>query len=577
MAFIKGTNLGETLPGTELGDEILGQGGNDNISAKAGDDLVKGNAGNDTLSGEAGNDTLLGGKGKDTLDGGGGLDLLQGGNGGDNLIGSLGEDTLNGGNGFDTANYADLGEVITLQAVGVVDKGSAGQDQIENIEAIVGATGQNNVIDGTVSGGGTSAFDIDLSQQSLRVTNIPGLGSVNFTVENFTDVIGTSNTDTIKGDSNENLLGGSEGNDTLDGGDGNDKADYSNLGQAITLERAGVVNKGGLGEDQILNIETIVGATGEDNAIDGSTGTSGVTSFDVDLSQESFTVENIPGLGNQTFEIINFVNVTGTSNNDDIVGDGNNNLFGGSRGDDTYDGQGGNDTVDYSDLGQAITLERAGVINKGSAGEDTIENIETIIGAVGRDNAIDGSTGISAQTSFNVDLSQETFTVENIPGLGNVDFNIINFVDVIGTTQADNLVGNGEDNVLKGGSGVDNLVGGGGNDRIQGNTGQDTLVGVDPSSSNPGENEVDILNGGGDRDTIVLGDSNNIFYSFSGSDDFADIRNFQTGRDTIQLKGVLGDYFFNSGNTAIFSASNNDLIAEFTNGVFDPDTDFTFV
>ncbi len=576
MAFIKGSNFNETLLGTAFADEILGKGGNDEIRGQAGDDLIKGNAGNDTLSGDAGNDKLRGGKGKDTLDGGDGRDLLRGGNGDDNLIGSQGEDTFNGGDGVDTANYADFGEVITLQAVGVVDKGSAGEDQLKKIEVIVGATGKDNVIDGTVSGGGTSAFNVDLSAQSLTVTNIPVSGDVNFTVENFVNVIGTSNTDTITGDSNDNLLGGSEGNDTLDGGGGNDTADYSNLGQAITLERAGVINKGSAGEDQIENIETIVGATGEDNAIDGSTGISGVTSFNVDLSQQTFTVENIPGLGDQTFEIINFVNVTGTSNNDDIVGNDEDNLFGGSRGDDTFDGQEGNDTVDYSDLGQAITLERGGVVNKGSAGEDQIENIETVIGATGRDNAIDGSTGISGQTSFNVDLSQETFTVENLPGLGDLDFEIVNFVDVTGTSQADNIVGNDEDNKLKGGRGADNLVGGSGNDRIIGNAGRDTLIGVDPSSAKPGEGEVDILNGGGGRDTIVLGDTDNIFYSFSGNDDFAEIWNFQSGRDTIQLQGELGDYFFNPDHTAIFSVSNNDLIASFTNGAFDPHLDLVF-
>ena len=196
MATIIGTNTGETLRGSAFGDDISGRGGNDNIRGRAGDDLVKGNGGNDTLAGNGGSDTLRGGNGNDQLDGGGGQDLLRGGYGNDDLIGSRGNDTVNGGDGIDTANYADLGEVITLQAVGVVDKGNAGTDQIENIEVIVGATGEDNVIDGTVSGGATSAFDIDLSAESLIVTGIPVLGDINFTVENFVNVIGTSNTDT---------------------------------------------------------------------------------------------------------------------------------------------------------------------------------------------------------------------------------------------------------------------------------------------------------------------------------------------------------------------------------------------
>ncbi|MEO1134971.1 MAG: calcium-binding protein, partial [Cyanobacteria bacterium J06639_1] len=168
--------------------------------------------------------------------------------------------------------------------------------------------------------------------------------------------------------------------DTLDGGAGYDTADYSGLGEAITLERAGAINKGSSGTDQIANIETIVGATGLANAIDGSTGTSGVTSFTVDLSTESLTVNNIPVIGSQSFTVQNFVNVTGTSNTDTLTGDANDNTFGGSAGNDTLDGGAGNDTADYSGLGEAITLERAGAINKGSSGTDQIANIETIIG-----------------------------------------------------------------------------------------------------------------------------------------------------------------------------------------------------
>ncbi|MGB3188458.1 MAG: calcium-binding protein [Limnoraphis sp.] len=207
---------------------------------------------------------------------------------------------------------------------------------------------------------------------------------------------------------------------------------------------------------------------------------------------------------------------------------------------------------------------------------DRIVNIETVIGATGQDNAIDGSTGISGQTSFDVDLSQQRLTVENLPGLGDQTFEIINFANVTGTSGADDIVGDDNENELKGGEGADDLVGGGGDDRIIGNQGSDRLTGVDPSSAKPGEGEVDLLNGGGGRDTFILGDIDNIFYSFSGNGDFADILNFQSGQDTIQLSGNFDDYIFKSENTEIFSANNNDLIAKFTNGAFDT-TDLMFL
>ena len=106
----------------------------------------------------------------------------------------------------------------------------------------------------------------------------------------------------------------SRGKDTLDGGAGLDIADYSGLNSAITLERGGLVRKGRNGKDQILNIETIIGAEGKKNTINGtSRGASGVTSFDIDLSEERLTVIGIPGLGDLDFNVQNFVNVKGTS------------------------------------------------------------------------------------------------------------------------------------------------------------------------------------------------------------------------------------------------------------------------
>ena len=62
-------------------------------------------------------------------------------------------------------------------------------------------------------------------------------------------------------------------------------------------------------------------------------------------------------------------NITGTSGND---------IFTGGKGDHVFNGQGGKDTIDYSSLGEAITLERAGIVNKGSSGKDQLINIETI-------------------------------------------------------------------------------------------------------------------------------------------------------------------------------------------------------
>ena len=138
---------------------------------------------------------------------------------------------------------------------------------------------------------------------------------------------------------------------------------------------------------------------------------------------------------------------------------------------------------------------------------------------------------------------------------------------LVGTSLADEIFGRG---------GNDTLRGRGGDDDLRGGNGADRLIGVDVLSATPGLGEIDTIRGNGGADTFVLGDGVNVFYSFNDSDDFADIRGFQSDLDIIELTGDISDYFFNPDNTAIFETSSNDLIAEFTNGAF-AFGDLTFV
>lgn len=163
------------------------------------------------------------------------------GNRGDNVFfGSLGNDTLNGGpssSDFDTVDYSDLGELITLLPLGEIAKGlggTAGTDILggvngnpanASIEQIIGALGQFNLIDGSPVPGfaNTGVFDIDLSANNLTINGLPG-GALSFEVDNFFDVLGTQNDDTLVGDNDPsgNFFFAGEGNDvlnTLDGAD----------------------------------------------------------------------------------------------------------------------------------------------------------------------------------------------------------------------------------------------------------------------------------------------------------------------------------------------------------------------
>ncbi|NEO64641.1 MAG: hypothetical protein F6J98_31230, partial [Moorea sp. SIO4G2] len=113
-----------------------------------------------------------------------------------------------------------------------------------------------------------------------------------------------------------------------------------------------------------------------------------------------------------------------------------------------------------------------------------------------------------------------------------------------GGSGNDSLRGGSGNDTLSGGSGNDSLRGGSGNDSLSGGLGQDTIVGVDPTSSNPGINEIDTLTGGAGADTFVLGDSNNPYYVGGGAADYAEITDFVSGTDTIQLHGNVADYNF---------------------------------
>ena len=165
------------------------------------------------INGTEGQDLILG---TDTDD------LILALAGDDILLGSLGNDTLNGGNNIDTVDYNTLPiGPITLLPTGAISKGTQGTDQLIRIERIVGAVDQANAIDASTATGSTF-IDVNLGETRLTVNDIPGVGSLTRTVENFVNVTGTGNSDLITGNNVNNSLNGGLGDDSLIGGGGND-------------------------------------------------------------------------------------------------------------------------------------------------------------------------------------------------------------------------------------------------------------------------------------------------------------------------------------------------------------------
>jgi Ca2+-binding RTX toxin-like protein len=405
-------------------------------------------------------------------------DVFVGGSIGNRIIGWLGNDIIDGGGGRDTVDYSALGQAVTLKSRGVIEKGSAGTDQILNVEAIIGARGKVNVIDGTVDDPSSqlTRFDINLGRKTFTVGGIPELGDQTFSVTNFVNVIGTNNDDLIVGDSAANNLSGAGGNDTLSGGGGRD---------------------------------TLVGGVGDDVYIVASTGVV------VDEAEGAGTDEIRTSLGNYNLSSSNTIENLTYTGSGSFIGRGNdlsnvltggsgNDLFKQSAGADTFIGGDGFDVVDYTGAGAAFTLRSRGLVDFGGGGDQTF-GIEGYIGDQDFRNAIDGTVDDAVQvTSFDVDLEQQRLTVKNVPGLGDADFTVINFLDVTGTRNDDVIAGSSDDNflngaegddILKGSGGADTLIGGGGIDLVDYTALSDAITLRSSGVIDKGANGIDVIAG----------------------------------------------------------------------------------
>lgn len=120
-----------------------------------------------------------------------------------------------------------------------------------------------------------------------------------------------------------------------------------------------------------------------------------------------------------------------------------------------------------------------------------------------------------------------------------------------------------------------------GNDTITGLGEGSTITGVDIAkvstgtvrSENSGKGEVDILIGGAGSDLFILGTATSFpgvpqalpqaFYDGGGSNDYAVIKGFEQGKDTIQLAGYQSFFYRNEvvNGSLNISTLNGDLIA----------------
>jgi Ca2+-binding RTX toxin-like protein len=452
---------------------------------------------------------------------GGGSDVVEGGAGNDlvRLTEDEALDVLTGGAGIDELQVAMPGSIPPDSGVGaVIDPTTPGGDGVSRLddygafERVMGTEGPDLFVapesgmtaiggqgdDTFVSGAGDDTFygtapgwspsgdldTIEWSRSDVAVSLTPG--------EEFD--IGTGHgTDRL----NEvEAITGSPHDDVL------------------TSERVRVARPG-LGND-VVTFGAGGGVLVAEPGLDGSDTASATgnriewdyaaRTRDLSLTADGVANDGLPGEGDQLTGAVGAIIkagagndvISGTEHLDEIHGGDGSDTITGSHGDDVLLGLAGNDTflegpaasgADYliGGLGtdQVSYAERLGrvevaldeVANDGSPGEgDKITDVDVIIGTVFGDR-------------------------------------------LLGSNQAEQLLGGGGPDVLGGSAGEDLLLGGGGPDVLRGNSGRDVLRGGDRGDLLYGGSDADVLRGeaGGDRIDAV-DSSRDTLYGGTGTD-----------------------------------------------------------
>ncbi|CAN1527024.1 RTX calcium-binding nonapeptide repeat [Burkholderiaceae bacterium] len=512
-------------------------------------------------------DFFDGGAGNDYIDGRGGFDRVSYLTNPNGVFVTLGGT----GVGYATDGYGDTDTLVGIEVVrgSYFDDTLIGSD-IKTEERFEGRDG-NDFIDGK---GGIDSVSYSTSSISGIEVNLgtgvalDGDGGVD-TLLNIENVLGSKLfDDVIVGNSANNYLGGDGGNDTLIGADGNDSL-MGGAGNDSLLGGAGFdLLQGGVGDDTIDGglITDRYFNYSDSNKVD-YTDASGSVIVDLSIGRARGTS------GNDVLRNINQIN--GSYYNDTLIGSSDLvwEVFAGNAGDDVIDGGLITDTmnlrnsnrVDYSNVSSAVTVNLALGVATGGGGNDTLLNINQVLGSsasdvlIGSDgtiaemfagnkgnDTIDGAGGFDvlryteAAGAVNVNLVYGTAS----DGYGTVD-TFTNIEGVRGSKYDDVLTGGNTANGVGSTDGLELFMGNAGNDTIDGGAGYDltdyvsaltavnvVLGGTGVGTAQDGLGGTDTLinieavNGSAFDDTLTGSDSG-ILESFEG----------RSGNDVIDGRG----------------------------------------
>ena len=374
----------------------------------------------------------------------------------------------------------------------------------------------------------------DLSDDQLGATvNWEFDVSTNGRFDAIESFVGSDANDTFIGSAGTDTIDGSDGDDTLNGFGGNDVID------------------GGAGNDFLdggANDDTLAGGSGND-FVDGGAGDDvliAASGLGDDIYEGGAGIDTV-SFASATNEIT--VNLaSGTAFGDDIGNDTISNVEAviGGLGDDTLIGSGGDDT---------LTGNAGGDIVSGGTGNDLIiaasgAGFDTYDGGAGVDTADFSSAvnsvtvDLTAGTASGVDIDSDTLTnIENI--IGGAGDDILN-----GSAGGDGLTGAAGNDTISGLGGIDFLVGGDGNDTLDGGAGADDLRGEDGDDLLVFDALDSAINGGDGDDTVRVDGSGADVDIRSGSPALTDI-------ETFDLTGA-GDNSLTVSEANVLSATDAD-------------------
>lgn len=310
---IFGGSGNDVIGGGEGSDRLFGEDGDDVIDGDEGDDLLLGGAGDDILDGGAdndqieggeGNDVLIGGAGDDVASGGEGNDVVQGDAGIDHLDGGTGDDAIDGGEGCDVILGGDGDDTLIAAAGNDLVQGGAGNDHLQGDEGedtLLGEAG-DDLLDG---GEGDDTIDGGADDDWL----LGGSGDDALYGGSGNDLIAAgSGDDEIDAGAGDDTIMGDAGYDLIDGGEGHDTLDYSEFTADIHLDfELGIAWSDNIDQDLFQNVEEVVGGSGDDTFVFGSTtaiiaGGSGDDLFIFTVSEDTAALSR-----QLVFEILDFV------------------------------------------------------------------------------------------------------------------------------------------------------------------------------------------------------------------------------------------------------------------------------